>query len=331
MTSFDVEIRRRDAPEKTTGRAIYAADVMLPGMLHAKVLRSSRAHARIVSIDVEEARMVPGVRAVVTGATIPAPVAPYYGTFIKDQSILAIDRVRYEGDMIAAVAAETEAAAITALALIRVTYGELPVIATIEDALADNAADLFPDAPRFVTPKYGDNVAGTVRPRKNVCFEWTYDLGDPAVFDRCDYVFEDEFRFSRMQHFHLEPYVSVATYKDDAIEITSATQSPVLAAQGFGDDVQGARTSRACARAVRRRRIRREEQLPHRGRRRAARDAERVPGALLLQPRRRLLHQHPARRDLAFENRRHARRNARRARQPYPARRPARIRISARW
>ncbi|MEO7940751.1 MAG: xanthine dehydrogenase family protein molybdopterin-binding subunit, partial [Burkholderiaceae bacterium] len=113
---------RKDALEKVTGRAQYTTDIVLPGMLHAKVLRSARAHARIVSIDVDAARQAPGVHRVVTGADIPQHVMPFYGYFIKDQPIVALDKVRYVGDIVCAVAADTEAAAIAALRLVRVTY-----------------------------------------------------------------------------------------------------------------------------------------------------------------------------------------------------------------
>lgn len=224
--SFAVEVRRRDAPEKTTGRALYTADVSLPGMLHAKVLRSSRLHARIVSIDTSAARAMPGVHAVITGDSLPAGIMPYYGYFIKDQPIVAIDRVRYEGDIVAAVAATSEAIAVAALATIRVIYDDLPAIATVEDAIAPGAAELFPDAPLAFSPAYGAGASSVNRPRPNVCFEWMYRTGDARAFDGCDQVFEDEFRFSRMQHFHLEPFVCVAAARGDALELWSSNQNP---------------------------------------------------------------------------------------------------------
>jgi CO/xanthine dehydrogenase Mo-binding subunit len=225
-SSFAVDVQRRDAPEKTTGRALYTADLALPGMLHAKVLRSARRHARIVAIDCAAARAFPGVRAVLTGDTLPPQVMPYYGYFIKDQPIVAIDRVRYEGDIVAAIAADTEAIAVAALATIRVTYDDLPVIATIEDALVPGAAELFPEAPLGFSPSYGTGAACALRPRPNVCFDWTYRTGDAQAFDACDRIFEDEFRFSRMQHFHLEPFVSIAAVRSDTLEVWTSNQNP---------------------------------------------------------------------------------------------------------
>jgi CO/xanthine dehydrogenase Mo-binding subunit len=224
--SFAVDVRRRDAEEKTSGRAVYAADVALPNMLHAKVLRSARRHARIVRLDVSAAEALPGVHAVLTRDNLPSHVMPYHGFFIKDQHVVAIDRVRYEGDIIAAVAAESEAIAVDALARIRVEYADLPVVATIEEALGPEAPELFPDAPLGFIPKYGEGASASLRPRANVCYEWRYRTGDAGAFSTCDHVFEDEFRFSRMQHFHLEPFVSVASARADAIEVWSSTQNP---------------------------------------------------------------------------------------------------------
>lgn len=224
--AFATTVRRRDAGEKTTGRAVYGTDVVLPGMLHAKVLRSPRRHARIRSIDASGAFGVPGVRAVLSGADLPQHVAPYYGYIIRDQPIVALDTVRYEGDIVAAVAADTEAAAAAGLERIRVIYDDLPAVTSIEDALADNAIELFPDAPDSVLPRYGQGASATLRSRPNVCYEFAYRTGDPSAFDGCDIVFEDEFRFSRMQHFHLEPYVCVASANEHDIEVWTSTQNP---------------------------------------------------------------------------------------------------------
>src|SRR5688572_1196953 len=95
-----------DARERVTGRVPYVMDVALPGMLHAKQLRSTAAHARIVSIDVSRARALTGVMAVLTGADIEKHgVFPYFGPVFRDQPALAIDKVRYVGEPVAAVAA----------------------------------------------------------------------------------------------------------------------------------------------------------------------------------------------------------------------------------
>ena len=220
------KLPRKDAVEKVSGRARYAVDVDLPGMAHAKVLRSSRAHALIKRLDVGKARQAPGVRAVLTHADIPPHFMPVYGYFIKDQPIVAVDRVRYIGDIVCAVAADTEAQAAAALDLVEVDYEDLPVAATIEAALTDTAEELFPTAPFGVLPTYGEGASGQMWPRKNVCYEFDYRRGDASTFASCDHIFEDTFRFSRMHHYHLEPFAAVADARSDRIEVWASNQNP---------------------------------------------------------------------------------------------------------
>jgi CO/xanthine dehydrogenase Mo-binding subunit len=95
---------RVDGPEKVTGRALYASDVRLPGMAHAKILRSPLPHARLLKIDAHKAASMPGVSAILTRDNLQVG-SPCYGTYIKDQPIVALDKVRYVGDIVAAVAA----------------------------------------------------------------------------------------------------------------------------------------------------------------------------------------------------------------------------------
>ena len=221
------QARRKDAWEKVTGRAQYSTDMTQPGMLHAKVLRSPHAHARVVSIDASAARAMPGVHAVLTRDELDDSVAPTYGYFIKDQPIVAIDNVRYEGDTVAAVAAIDEATANRALATIQVEYEPLPAVPDIESALAEDAPELFEEAPMGIVPGYGQGASGALRPRKNVCYRFSYETGTPDAFAGCDHVFEDEFRFSRMHHLHLEPFVTVADWKPGGrIEVTTTCQNP---------------------------------------------------------------------------------------------------------
>ncbi len=226
MTLIGTSPPRADAAVKLSGRATYAADVVLPGMLHAKLLRSPHAHARVMRVEAGAARRAPGVHAVLTGADVPPGLDARYGYFIKDQPIVADGRVRHLGDIVAAVAAETEAQAVHALSLIEVEYEALPVLASIEAALAADAPELFPEAPRGVVPPYGAGARGALRPAPNVCYEFAFRTGDEAAFAGCDHVFEDTFRFSRMWHFHLEPFVSVARADAEGIEVWSSNQNP---------------------------------------------------------------------------------------------------------
>ncbi|MFE5209831.1 xanthine dehydrogenase family protein molybdopterin-binding subunit [Streptomyces sp. NPDC056600] len=225
-SAFGSTAPRKDATLKVTGAARYTADVTLPGMLHAKVLRSPHPHARLVSVDATRAREVPGVHAVITRDDLDGLDA-VYGYFIKDQPIVATDRVRYVGDPVAAVAAEDEAAALAALALIDVEYEVLDTLPDVEAALAEGAPELFPgDKPRGVVPPYGAGASGALWPRPNVCYEFRYETGSDEVWERCDHVFEDTFVFSRMNHFHLEPFVTVADARGDRIEVWTSTQNP---------------------------------------------------------------------------------------------------------
>jgi CO/xanthine dehydrogenase Mo-binding subunit len=218
-----------DGLDKVTGAARYTFDVTLPGMLHAKVLRSPHPHARIVAIDTSKAGALPGVGAVVTGRDAARLPDPYYGVAIRDQPVIAIDKVRYVGDMVAAVAAVDEETAYRALALIDVHYDLLPPVTTIDEALANGAPLLF-DAPAAGEPiKLGDGITSLKEPRPNVLCEFGYTNGDAdAVLARSDHVFEDRFRFSRINHFHLEPHVNVARVTGEQIELWSCNQDPFV-------------------------------------------------------------------------------------------------------
>ena len=216
---------RKDAVPKTTGTATYTVDVSFPGMLQAKVLRSPHAHARITSIDASAAREMPGVHAVITRDDLDG-LNPTYGYFIKDQPIIAMDKVRYIGDAVAAVAAETELQAVAALERITVEYDVLPTVATVEEAMAETAPELFEEEPMGVVPAYGQGASGARRLGRNNCYRFSYETGDAGAFDGCDHIFEDRFVFSRDQHFHLEPFVTVARMDGDVIEVWSSTQNP---------------------------------------------------------------------------------------------------------
>ena len=226
---FRFPVTAPDGPDKVTGAARYTFDVTLPGMLHAKVLRSPHPHARIVAIDTSKAEALPGVVAVVTGGDAARLPDPYYGVAIRDQPVIAIDKVRYVGDMVAAVAAFDEETAYRALALIDVHYDLLPPVSTIDEALADGAPLLF-DAPAAGEPiKLGDGITSLKEPRPNVLCEFAYTNGDAdAVLASSDHVFEDRFHFSRINHFHLEPHVNVARVTGEQIELWSCNQDPFV-------------------------------------------------------------------------------------------------------
>jgi CO/xanthine dehydrogenase Mo-binding subunit len=226
---FRSPVTALDGPDKVTGAARYTFDVTLPGMVHAKVLRSPHPHARIEAIDASRAEALPGVVAVVTGADVIELPDPYYGVAIRDQPVLAIDKVRYFGDMVAAVAALDEETAFRGLALIDVRYDLLPPVTTIDEALAEGAPLLFDASVAGEPIKLGNGIISLKEPRPNVLCEFAYRNGDAdTVLARSDHVFEDRFRFSRINHFHLEPHVNVARVTGEQIELWSCNQDPFL-------------------------------------------------------------------------------------------------------
>jgi CO/xanthine dehydrogenase Mo-binding subunit len=200
----------------------YPSDIAFPNMLHVKVLRSNVPHGRLVRIDATQARRQPGVHAVLTRDDLEGTEP--FGWFIKDQPMVATDKVRYVGDIIAAVAANSPAEAAAALRHIDVEIESLPAVTNVRTA--DEEAPLFEEAPLGIVPPYGPGASAELRPRPNVCYEFNYTTGSRDVWDTCDEVHEDEFTFSRMNHFHLEPFVSVARLDGDVIEIWTSTQNP---------------------------------------------------------------------------------------------------------
>ncbi|MFW0796306.1 xanthine dehydrogenase family protein molybdopterin-binding subunit [Gordonia sp. CPCC 205515] len=215
---------RADSGIKVTGKAVYGTDIARAGMLCAKVLRSPHAHARIVSIDASAARALPGVHAVLTRDE--AVGLQPYGTMVKDQPTVAMDAVRYIGDIVAAVAAVDERTALDALDLIDIVYDVLPAVFDLDEAMDPSSPLIHPEAPFGAVPGYGDGASAKLRADHNVPYEFRYSTGNPAVWADCDHIWVDEFRYSRMNHMHLEPFVTVAEATDDDIEVWTSTQSP---------------------------------------------------------------------------------------------------------
>ncbi len=191
---------RLDGLEKATGRAVYVDDMTRPGLLHGAVLRSAYAHARIVAIDTAAALALPGVHCVLTGEDFPHR----YGAFVQDEVALARDRVRYVGEPVAVLAAETPALARQAAALIAVDYEELPAVMTPEEALAPDAPLVHEDF-----AGYARRVAVPLPP--NVCAATTISEGDvDAAFAGCDVVVEGTYRTQAQVHCYLEPCGALA-------------------------------------------------------------------------------------------------------------------------
>lgn len=217
---------RLDGIEKVTGKAVYTGDVELPGMAFAKILRSPLPHARLVKVDERAAARLPGVLTVLTRDDI-ASLNYKYGAIYKDQSVVAVDRVRYVGDPVAAVLAVDEAAAEEALHHIEVEYEELPAAADIEEALAPKAP-LIHEPESAQAELRGSRYGAPERFRgTNICYYFGYSRGDvEGGFKKSDYVFEDTFGFPKVQHYSLEPHVTVAYFQEDHLTVWTSSQDP---------------------------------------------------------------------------------------------------------
>jgi 4-hydroxybenzoyl-CoA reductase alpha subunit len=201
--------RRVDARAKVTGQTRFADDIALPRMLHARLLRSHVPHARLLRVDVSRALAHPGVHAVLTGRDLPIP----YGILpvSQDEHALAVDRVRFVGDPVAAVIARDEQTAGEAVDLIDVEYAPLPTIASPAEALARPDAAIHPDAGpgnihKIVSLQFGDVDRG---------------LAD------ADRVFDDTFFYQGNTHLPIEQHAAVAARDPDGkLVLWSSTQTP---------------------------------------------------------------------------------------------------------
>lgn len=238
-------VRRPDLVEKVTGAAQYSVDVAAPGMLHARAVRSDRAHARILGIDAAEALAQPDVVAVLTAEDL-APLFPRFGHIHCDHWILASGKTRHYGEPVALVVAKTRAAASDAMNLVNVSYEDLPPVISAADALA-------PDAPLVHEEPYtllgGDlyahidsaarslNVAAGPDPEQpgrdeepsNIAHRVTLEWGDiDAALAQASVVIEGETHFPMIYPYAMEPYNALATFERDGLTVVTSTQHPFM-------------------------------------------------------------------------------------------------------
>jgi CO/xanthine dehydrogenase Mo-binding subunit len=222
-----VTSRYDEFAEKARGTASYTFDRTVPRMAHAALLRSPHAHARIVRIDTRAATALPGVLTVLTGADLTDRHA-FVGRMVLDRLVIAVDRAKYAGDIVAAVVAVDEATAARALDFISVTYDVLPSATSIDEALSEEMPAIAERHPNDQLPRFGAGVEAEFYPRKNVCYRHVFrsggDIG-PALAS-AHRVHEDRFTFSRMCHYHLEPLVVVCSATHEAIDLWTGTQVP---------------------------------------------------------------------------------------------------------
>jgi CO/xanthine dehydrogenase Mo-binding subunit len=218
-------VPRLEAKAKVTGRAEYVHNLRLSGMLVGKIFRSTVAHGRIRRIDVSAAAATEGVYRVVTGEDVKAVIPhPYYGPAFHDQPVLALDKVRYVGEPVAVVLAEDPHIAEEAAQRIVAEYDELPAVFDEVEAMTSSAivheelkpAGTFPDL---------KHLEG--RKNTNVALAFHLRRGDvERGLREADHVFEHTFRTQQVLHLPLEPFVSVAEPRGDALTLHTASQSP---------------------------------------------------------------------------------------------------------
>ena len=218
---------RHDGAEKVTGRARYSADITLPRMLHAKVLRSPHAHARIRSIDTSQAEAMSGVKAVVTSAELPQPTGILTdvgeGAMVNPKFLsnncLAVDKALYKGHAVAAVAATNVHVAEQALALIEVDYEVLPFVTDLLYAMKDDAPVLHERLANVANPNVrpgglrdeGDETRST-----NIANHFFFETGDiDQGFKDADVIVEREFRTRSVHQGYIEPHSATADWAPD--------------------------------------------------------------------------------------------------------------------
>lgn len=212
--------KRKEAQEKVTGQAIYTHDLELPGMLYAKCLHSPYARAKILSIDTSKAKAFPGVKAVLVGEDAPYLV----GLYMIDKRIIARDEVRYQGEVVAAVAAIDEATAEKAISLIDVEYEELPAVLNVDEALEgkilvhDDINELDYMKGVFF-PQPDSNIASWNKTKKG-----NIEKG----FEDADFIVENELSLPAVGHVPMETHVSIAQADpySNKVKLWTSVQSP---------------------------------------------------------------------------------------------------------
>lgn len=234
-------VPRIDGLQKVTGRARYVDDLQPATALHATLVVSTQAHARIVSVDTQAARQMPGVRAVVTGLDYPVLI----GTPLADRPLLAIDTVRYVGDVVAIIVADRLQQALAAVPCVAVVYAPYPIIQCPRQAALPAAPILHPNLANYriersgTYPVPGTNIASHTSIRKGGFALASATAALAACWQDCDVVIETEVSFPQAHHAALETHCATAEiFPDGRVEITASTQSPYvvpeMVAQTFG-------------------------------------------------------------------------------------------------
>ena len=225
MGSLGQNIFRLDGPAKITGIAQYTADIEIPGMAYVKALRSTHPHARLLRVDASKAEKCHGVVAVVSRDHLNG-VNAYFGPVVKDQPVVAIDRVRYVGEIVAAVVAEARDIAEEALDLIQVEYEPLPAVFDPLEAMKPEAPVLHTERVKSETRL--DRASFHFESNSNVLSVYHVEEGNVGVgFRESDEIFEDVYTSPKIQHGHIEPHAALACWEPSGkLVMYSSTQNP---------------------------------------------------------------------------------------------------------
>ncbi len=213
--------RRKDGPDKVTGRAAYSEDIKLPGTLIGRVLRSPHPHARIARIDATAALALPGVKAVITVDDTKGIRHGFVETprYPPDQEVLARGRAVYVGEEIAAVAAVDHLTAQRALELIEVEYEPLPAVFDPIEAMKPDAPQIHPSHPKVASEVPYSNIGGRT----------TAEWGDVEEgFAQADYVREDRFESHLRTHGYLEPHATIAHWENDRLNVWTSSMGTFI-------------------------------------------------------------------------------------------------------
>ena len=210
---------------KVTGAVNYAPDLVLPRMLYAKALRSPYAHADLLRVDAGKAEKLPGVVAVITRDDLTG-LNPYFGPVVDDQPVVATDRVRHVGEVVALVAAESREIAEESLELIEVEYRELPAVFDLLEAVKPGAPVLH--FQRNETSAGVHREEFNFAPGGNICSVYHVEDGDiKKGFEEAEDIFENVYTLPPVQHGHIEPHAATAYWEPSGkLVIHSASQNP---------------------------------------------------------------------------------------------------------
>ena len=221
-------VERADGRLKLSGQAEFTGDIRVPGMLYGAVLHSPVAHARIKSIDVTAAEKAEGVVAVLTAGDL-SDLDPHYGHALRDRPVVALGKVRFLGEPVAVVAAESQAAADNAATLIDVEFDGLPVAASLDVALSQDAPLVHEKRAR---PGSAHGLGDLPDADGNICYSYAFRRGDiERAFADAAVVVEGEYTFPAVYQYSMETHTTIAHWHGGELTLWSSCQHPFLVRQ----------------------------------------------------------------------------------------------------